>query len=157
MTSQSYLKIFLISPNFLLVSSFLIFLRILFNFFDIVYFSVIFIIFQKFIYLFIKIYNFNFLGIYFKHHDRLDVHFIRLSDFIIWTTSFAHFYPPDAVLLADGFLPRPRAVKLCLRERGACRHGRRKKKSKKNIYIYFFWFLFLFFFSSLRGREKNFN
>ena len=33
------------------------------------------------------------------------VHFVRLFAYIVWTTSSIHFYPTDAVLSADGFLP----------------------------------------------------
>jgi hypothetical protein len=71
---------------------------------------------------------------------------IRTSISSIRTTSSARFYPPDAVLLADRFLPRPHAVQLCPRRR------------EKNKFI-----KKLIFFSCLcgcwsrpRGRGNNF-
>jgi hypothetical protein len=45
-------------------------------------------------------------------NDCPDVHFVPSSDLIVRTTSSARFYPLDAVLPIDGFLPRLRAVKL---------------------------------------------
>jgi hypothetical protein len=56
-------------------------------------------------------------------NDRPDVHFIRLSVFIVQTSSSARFYPLDAVLSADRFLLRPHAVKLYP-------HGRKPRPRK---------------------------
>jgi hypothetical protein len=55
-------------------------------------------------------------------NDHSDVHFIRPSAFIIWMTSSICFYPANAVLLADGFILRPYAVKLRSHRRELCLH-----------------------------------
>jgi hypothetical protein len=56
--------------------------------------------------------------------DYPDIHFVRPSAFIVRTTSSARFYPADAVLPADGFLPHPRG-----REPRFCGHGKNKIKN----------------------------